>query len=311
MDAAPIIVLAGPTGAGKTRAALELARELRGGVINGDSRQVYEDFPIVTAQPTAEERSVCPHLLYGFLSTSEKMPAGRFRQLAGEAIGQLAGQGLAPLVVGGAGLYLRSLVEGLAPIPAVPAEVQARIIRQVEEEGPEAMHRKLSAVDPEYAGRIQRTDRQRIARALEVFEATGRTLSWWHQRPPGKSPRPAFKAYLDLPIGELEPLLSRRIEMMLEQGALEEIARAWERCPDPEAPGWSGIGCAELLEYHRGRMSLAEAKLLWLRKTRAYAKRQATWFRKESNLERFRAGDEGEIQRLALRAREFLGAHRS
>lgn len=281
-----LICLVGPTGVGKTAASLHLARTFNGVVINLDSRQVYAEFPIITAQPSPQEQAVCPHYLYGMLPAEEKLSAGRFAELAGSVAISHWRQGRLPLVVGGTGLYLRALVQGLADIPSVPASIQREVLAELDRLGPEALHARLAGVDPATAARLAPRDRQRIARALEVHAATGRPLTWWHaQQAQAAASRPfrALILHLDQPNDLLHPRLGQRIALMVEAGAREEIARAWARLPDETAPGYTGIGCAELLAWHLGRLSLAEAVHLWERNTRAYVKRQRTWFRKEAD----------------------------
>lgn len=280
-----IVCLVGATGTGKTAMALRLAQEFDGAVINFDSRQVYADLPIVTAQPTPEETEVCPHRLYGFLELEDEISAGTFVELAAAACQEHADEGLLPILVGGTGLYLRSLLEGMAPIPDVPPHLREDVQDEWFRLGPEAMHSQLSGIDPDYAGRIHPNDRQRVTRALEVFRATGRTFSEWHSvQERGGSPYEPLKIGLRMDLAELTPRLARRIDLMLEAGALDEVRRAWEKNPQPGLPAWTGIGCSELLDHILGRCTLEEAKIEWLRATRAYAKRQMTWFRKETDI---------------------------
>jgi len=308
MTAAPhrAVLLLGPTGAGKTALSLSLARRFHGGVVNIDSRQVYAGFPIITAQPSPEEQTACPHLLFGHLDCRQKITAGSFLRQCHEAVDQLAQQGRLPLLVGGTGLYARALVEGLAPVPDVPPEVAAALQDQLQVSGLPALRRRLEAADPLAAARIHPNDTQRTLRALEVYEATGRPLSWWQQRPhEGAGRIEPLKLGVLVEREELEGLLARRIELMMQAGALEEARAAWEACPDPEAPAWSGIGCAELLAHLRGELGLEEARALWLRNTRAYAKRQMTWFRKDPEMHWLRPDAAGTTQALEL-VGEFL-----
>ena len=190
----PVICLAGPTGCGKTAAALTLAEALDGEVINADSRQVYSDFPLITAQPSPEEQACCPHHLYGFLPTEQKISAGRWAdQAVAEAKAVLA-RGHVPLLVGGTGLYFQGLLHGIAEIPAIDPAITAALTARLAEEGPAALHAELAAKDPAYAARIHPNDRQRIVRALEVLAGTGHTFSWWHEHgmpePPCAGPLP-------------------------------------------------------------------------------------------------------------------------
>lgn len=296
VPAPPILCLLGPTGTGKTAAAIAVARRLPASVINFDSRQVYSDFPIITAQPDQEERAACPHLLYGFLPLIERMTAARFVELAMEAIAEVRAQGRLPILVGGTGLYLRSLLSGMAPIPEIPAAIRRTVLERIRAEGPQRLHAELEKTDPEYASRIHPNDTQRNARAAEVLLATGRTMTWWHtssEHTP--APYAALKIGMRLSLDELEPHLAGRIDAMLAAGALDEAKRAYAKCPDPDAPGWTGIGCAELLACLRGETTLEQARSLWIKNTRAYAKRQLTWFAKEPGISWFAPGDGGSV----------------
>ena len=289
--------IAGPTGAGKTAASLALARALPLTVINADSRQVYADFPVITAQPSPEERAVCPHALYGFLGTEDKLGAGAYARMAENAIREALEQERAPVLVGGTGLYFKALLDGLAPIPAIPTHIAAVWQDRCRVDGSEALHGLLQTIDPDYAAKIHPRDRQRITRALEVHEATGKPFSWWHGRhreEQGEKPYRPCKIGIALPLAELEPLLRERIDVMLERGALEEARAAQERCPDPTLPGWTGIGCAEVHQYLSGKLTLEECRSLWLKHTRAYAKRQLTWFRADKDIRWF-APDQADV----------------
>lgn len=275
----PVICLAGPTGCGKTAAAIELAHALDAEIVNADSRQVYADFPCITAQPSAEERAACPHHLYGFLPTEARISAGRWAEMAAETVRRLHDDGKRALLVGGTGLYFQTLLRGIADIPPVAPEISARWTQRLAEEGPERLHAELGRLDPAYAARIHPHDRQRIVRALEVQDATGKPFSWWHEHAMSAPLCAGPLFYLAPTLDWLEPRLARRIDQMLAEGALEEARAARRRNDDPAAPGWSGIGCAEVLAHLRGELSLEDCRTLWLRHTRAYAKRQLTWFR--------------------------------
>ena len=253
----PVICLAGPTGCGKTAAALALAEALDGEVINADSRQVYSDFPLITAQPSPAERACCPHHLYGFLPTERKISAGRWAGQAVAAARAVLARGHVPLLVGGTGLYFQALLHGIAEIPAVDPAVTAALTARLAAEGPAALHAELAAKDPAYAARIHPNDRQRIVRALEVLAATGHSFSWWHEHAMPAPPCAGPLLVLDMELDALTPRLARRIDLMLEQGALDEARAARQRCDDAAAPGWSGIGCAEVLAHLRGDLSLA------------------------------------------------------
>lgn len=296
-----VVCLVGPTGAGKTAAALHLAGLYQGSVINADSRQVYRDFPIITAQPSLEEQARCQHLLYGFLDTQARMSAGVWADLASNAALELLASERLPLFVGGTGMYVRALFDGIASIPAIPRDIHDRWQSECESVGPGGLHGRLAVIDPEYAARIHPNDRQRVTRALEVYEHTGRTFTDWHRV---AMPAPRFRALrigMDMTLQGLTPRLAHRIDLMLEAGALDEARAARLQCDDPAAPGWSGIGCAEAHAYLAGALDFEAMKVLWLRNTRAYAKRQLTWFRADSRIFWHHPDDiDGMARRVAL-----------
>lgn len=299
------VCILGPTGSGKTEAALALARAMPVVVVNYDSRQVYADFPIVTAQPEAHEQAVCPHRLYGFVPTAQPMTAARFAELAREEIAAALEQGRVPVLVGGTGLYVRALERGLAEIPPIAPEVRSWVLERMGREGSAALHADLAKGDPATAARLHPNDTQRIARALEVLLGTGRPLSaWFEEQRQGDQGVELCKIGISTTLRELEPRLKKRIGAMLERGALDEVRRAWEGCPDREAPGYSGIGCKELLAHILGEATLEDACDLWYRNTRAYAKRQLTWFAKEPEVRWLRVEGLGRLPELV---RSWLG----
>ncbi|WP_243366322.1 tRNA (adenosine(37)-N6)-dimethylallyltransferase MiaA [Fundidesulfovibrio soli] len=293
------LCLVGPTGAGKTEAALALAEAFRGSVVNFDSRQVYRGIPVTTAQPSPEEQARCPHLLYGFMPCTQAVSAGSFAETAAKAVYSVLEQGRTPILVGGTGLYLQALLEGLAPIPDVPQDVRERVARQWDEQGGAALHDRLAEADPAYAARVHPNDRQRVTRALEVLEATGRTFSAWHAQAEKPLDLPCMKMGIRMEKTVLDRRLAARIRVMLERGALDEVRRAVAECPDPSAPGLSGIGCAELAAHLRGELGFQEALDLWLSNTKAYAKRQMTWFKRDTGIRWFTPGRTREMVALA------------
>lgn len=273
-----VICLAGPTGAGKTALAIELARRLGAEVINADSRQLYADFPIITAQPTVAEQAGIAHHLYGILSTREKTSAGQWASQAATLAAEISQRGRIPLLVGGTGLYFQAMLRGIANIPDLDREIVSRLEQRFASEGGQALYQELGRLDPDYAERCHPNNRQRLIRALAVCQATGKNFSWWHQN---AMPSPLCAGpllFLDYPLDQLVQRLDARIDAMLEAGAVGEARRAWKNCPEPDAHGWSGIGCAELLAWMRGQMEFGQCRSQWLAKTRAYAKRQLTWF---------------------------------
>jgi tRNA dimethylallyltransferase len=283
-----IICILGATGTGKTDLALALAKKIDISVINFDSRQVYRELPIVTAQPSVQEQSVCPHYLYGFLTIREKISAGEFVSLASDIIWREWKRGRLPVLVGGTGLYLRSLLYGLAPIPPVSDSVRKEVKQKCEKDGPEKLYQELEKIDSEYARKIHPRDRQRITRAVEVYLGTGTTMSEWHKRHKPELKFSALKIGLSFNLNELTKRLAIRIDRMLSLGALEEVQKAYSIYKDETLPGFSGIGCPEIIAYLKGDITFEEVRMMWLKNTRAYAKRQITWFKKEDGIVWFR-----------------------
>lgn len=303
MTALSIICLVGATGTGKTAASLALASALGGAIVNFDSRQVYAGLGIVTAQPTPAEQQLCPHVLYGFLPVDVAVKAGSFSQ---EILSQSRAyqvRGLVPILVGGTGLYLKSLVEGLAPIPDIDPAVREAVAEDCRSFGSQVLHLRLQRIDPEYAAKIHPNDPQRVCRALEVFQATGKELTWWHKQAHRPEDMRVLKIGLAADLQTLTPRLARRIDLMLEAGALGEVQQAFAHFPDRGAPGFSGIGCPELLGVILDGNDMDSARRDWLRNTRAYAKRQLTWFNKDRDI---CWHDPFDIKGIVDRARAFL-----
>jgi len=273
------VLIAGPTASGKSAAALALAEEIGGVVINADSMQVYREAPILTAQPSLQDRDRVPHLLYGHVSAREVYSVGRWREDAAKALAQAGEMGRIPIFVGGTGLYFMALTDGLADIPATPAEVREEARALLDDIGVEALHARLAARDPLTAQKLRPSDPQRVLRAYEVFEATGRPLAEWQERPAAslldKDRIAAF--VLDMPRETLRARIATRFETMLEQGGLQE-ARALEAL-DPALPAAKLLGLRPLQALAAGRLARAEALDAAITATRQFAKRQMTWFR--------------------------------
>jgi tRNA dimethylallyltransferase len=270
-----VLVVTGPTASGKSALALALAERRGGTIINADAMQTYDAFPILTAQPTAEERARVPHRLYGVLPLSETLSAARWRDLALAAIAESR----TPILCGGSGLYLKALMQGISAIPAVPPEVRDAANADWEAMGPEAFRARLAGLDPAIVARLKPGDRQRHVRAWEVAQATGRPLSDW-QKEPGESAPLHFRTILLAPDREwLRSRIEARFDVMLGQGVLEEARAVFDRRPDPRWPGLKAHGAPELFRYFRGDLTLDEARRIAIDHTRQYAKRQMTWFR--------------------------------
>ena len=277
----PVIpIVTGPTASGKSALALALAARFGGAIVNADAMQTYDAFPILTAQPSAEERGRVPHRLFGILDIADPLTAARWRRMAIEAISELLTLGRWPMLVGGSGLYLRTLVEGIAPIPPVPAAVRAAARQDWQLLGPGAFRARLAAADPEIAARLAPADRQRQIRAWEVFAASGRPLSDW-QRARSDAPPPWRFLWILLAPDRawLRQRIALRFDAMIEAGVLAEVRRVAVRNLPPDLPGLKAHGAPELLRHIRGEIDLSTARQRAIDITRQYAKRQSTWFR--------------------------------
>jgi tRNA dimethylallyltransferase len=275
------VLIAGPTASGKSALALEIAETLGGAIINADSMQVYRDLRIITARPSPEDETRAPHLLYGHVDAAENYSTGRWCVDASSSLRAVEESGRLPVVVGGTGLYFKALTHGLAEIPPVPMELRLALRRRLQEEGPVPLHAELIARDPETARRLMPRDRTRIARALEVALATGRSLSEWHRdgMKPAIEPHQAARIFLDVNRAELYRRIAARFDGMLAAGALDEIRALHRRGLDPALPAMKAHGVPWLIRHLKGEIDLAGAAEGSKRDTRRYTKRQATWFR--------------------------------
>jgi tRNA dimethylallyltransferase len=271
-----VIVVTGPTASGKSVLALALAEARGGTVINADAMQTYDAFPILTAQPTAQERARAPHKLYGVLPLSETLSAARWRDLA---LAEIA-QSRRPILCGGSGLYLKALMQGISAIPAVPTDVRDAANADWQAIGAEAFRTRLAERDPGIVARLEPGDRQRHVRAWEVLQATGRPLSRWQEAEKGEPAPWRFQTVLLAPDRDwLRARIEARFDAMLGQGVLDEVRAVFDRRPDPRWPGLKAHGAPEFFRHFRGDLSLREARRIAIDHTRQYAKRQMTWFR--------------------------------
>jgi tRNA dimethylallyltransferase len=274
------LLIAGPTASGKSALALALAERLQGTVINADSMQVYRELRILTARPTPEEEVRVPHLLYGIRPAAEPSNVAWWRAEALRAIETTQAEDRLPILCGGTGMYFAALTGGLAQIPAIPAPIRAEARTLLSDLGPAGFHAQLSEIDPVTASRLRPTDSQRIARAWEVWRATGIGLTAWQSTTPLTHQTHTFRGILlDPPRDQLRAAIERRFKTMLAQGALEEVRELLKLGLDPTLPAMRAHGVAELSAHLRGEISLAEAECRTVLASGQYTKRQATWFR--------------------------------
>jgi tRNA dimethylallyltransferase len=297
-----VILIAGPTASGKSALASALARRFDGVVVNADSMQVYRDLRILTARPTEEEEREAPHLLFGHVDAATNYSVGRWLEDFATVLAQLAQQERVAVVAGGTGMYFKAALQGLSDIPAVPEDVRARVRAHAEGRAPQELHAVLAQRDPETAARLRNTDPQRILRALEVFEATGKPLASFH----GARTTPLLDAadcsafFLAPPRETLYARIDARFDRMLECGALDEVCLLAARDLDPALPAMRAHGAPHLIAHLRGALSLSEAAERGKLDTRRYAKRQFTFARHQLPSFHWLEGAEPEREALAV-----------
>ncbi len=275
------VLIAGPTASGKSALALELAEKTGGVVINADSMQVYRDLRVLTARPTRDEEARAPHRLYGHVDAALNFSAGNWVADAAAVLAELRAQNRLPIFAGGSGLYFKALTRGLSAVPPIPAEIRESVRARLERDGVEALHAELALRDPVSAERLKPRDRSRIARALEVIEATSRSLTDWHRDglPPLLPPDTFRGLFLAPDRDQLYARIDARFGTMLQASALDEVAALASRKLDPLLPAMKAHGVPALIRHLAGEISLDEAAEIGRADTRHYAKRQFTWFR--------------------------------
>ena len=275
----PVVLVTGPTAGGKSRLALDLAAAFGGTVINADALQIYRELEILSARPGAADLARAPHRLYGVLPAREVCSAGRWQALALAEIEAARAAGRLPVVTGGTGLYLQALERGLSAIPDIPEAIRTAVRRRHRALGGAAFHADLAARDPQAGARLRSSDSQRLMRAWEVLEATGRSLFDWQRDVPAPPPYRFLRLALMPPRAALYAACDRRFLEMLEAGALAEVQRLLALGLDPGQPAMKAVGVAELGAHLAGEIPLSVAVSRAQQATRRYAKRQYTWLR--------------------------------
>ena len=275
------LLIAGPTASGKSALALRLAAALDGVLINTDSMQVYRELRVLTARPSPDEESAVPHLLFGHVDGAVNYSTGLWLVEAAHALAEARRMGRLAIFVGGTGLYFKALIQGLSAIPDVPGEVRMAIRARAENMPAAVLHAELARRDPETAARLRPSDPQRILRALEVLEATGKGLSSFQAQraAPLLDMQIVLAVFLVSARHELTARIDARFEAMLAAGALQEAAALRERRLDPALPVMRAHGVPHLIAHLNGEISIGEAARLAKRDTRAYARRQLTFAR--------------------------------
>lgn len=307
-DRPRVVAIGGPTATGKTALSLALAQRFGGEIINADSMQVYRQLSVGTAKPTAEERAQAPHHLLDFLPPEQPYSVADFTAAAVDLIGQITARGRLPLVVGGTGLYITSLLNGVrfAPEDTDP-ELRRRLQQQAETQGAEVLYARLQAVDPAYAAKVHPHNLPRVIRALELYESTGRTMSEQQRQS-----RPAAAPYRSLCLcltcrdrAVLYRRIDQRVDKMLREGLLPEAELVWQN-RERYRTAAQAIGYKEFFPYFEGKEPLDTCVNRLKQATRQYAKRQLTWFRHQNEAQWLYLDEEDVVQKAVEQVEHFL-----
>lgn len=295
------ILIAGPTASGKSALAVSIATAFDGVVVNADSMQVYRDLDVLTARPGPADLARAPHALYGHVDGAEAYSVGRWLADVGRVLDEARRLGRLPVIVGGTGLYFKALTEGLAPVPPIPAEIRARWRAEVAARGAPALHAELAARDGQTAAHLQPGDAQRVTRALEVLEATGRGLAAWQALPgrPLIDLEGATMLVAGVPRDALWERAQARVDAMFAGGAIAEVGRLAGRGLSVELPVMRALGVAPLVRHLAGEIGLDEAAERTKGDTRHYIKRQSTWLRR--NMITWKTISQQEIERIVAK----------
>ena len=292
----PLVAVAGPTASGKTALGIALSKHFGGEIVSADSMQIYKGMTIAAAVPTEEERKVSPHHLIEFLEPSVKFSVADYVEIARKTILEIANRNKLPILVGGTGLYINSLVDGIEFTKEKPSEeLRRKLEEEFHKKGGEEMLKRLSAFDPQSAGRLNASDKRRILRAIEIFETTGITLTKQNELSKIKGSN-YNTVMLGITFRDREKLYERinlRVDKMLDMGLLEEA----QRSADKGVTAAQAIGHKEFIPYFNGEISLEEAVEKLKRETRRYAKRQLTWFRRDTRINWLYADEEDVVKK--------------
>ena len=300
----PLLALVGPTGSGKTEAALQVAEALGAEIVSVDSMVVYRGMDLGTASPTPAQRARVRHHLVDVAEPSEPFSVARYQQLAREAIDDIRARGRSVLLVGGSGLYLRAIVDDLE-FPGTDAATRARLFDEAETVGAGDLHRRLAAADPAAAAKIERGNVRRTVRALEVAEVTGRPFSSYAGAWERYAPERIRAAGIEVPRPILGERIERRVRAMVDGGLLDEVRALVDRGFGGWLTATQAIGYAEFARHLTAEFSLEEAVAGTVKRTKALARRQLAWFRRDPRIRWFEAGEAGAVV-LAPDLTEYL-----
>lgn len=293
-----ILILCGPTAVGKSALAMDLAQKFNAEIVSADSQQVWRELDIGTAKPSPQDRARVPHHLIDVANPDEKFDVARYAALADTAIADICGRGKLPLIVGGAGMYIRILLYGLCEAPPQHSQVRKELMGRIEREGCAPLYEELKKTDPLAAQKIHPNDKTRIVRALEVRATTGQTLSQFQTQHAFRQPRyEALQIGLNCDRAELHEKIGRRVDWMIANGWAEEV-RELLKFYSPDCQALQSIGYKQLVAHLQGRTPLEEAVQKIKQQTRAFARRQLTWFRADKKIRWFDTSQKGDIEKF-------------
>ena len=299
-----IIVICGATGIGKTSVSIKLAQKLAGEIVSADSMQIYRYMDIGTAKPTPAELAQVPHHMIDIVEPDEDYDAVRFSKQARHRIADIVRRGRLPVIVGGTGLYIKSLLHGLFQSKPIAAEIRTRLKKEAEKNGSQALHQRLQQLDPHTAARLHPNDSYRILRALETIEATGKSISELHQEHGFEDdPFDALKIGLQMDRRQLYNRIDRRVDLMVEAGLVDEVTKLLKMGYTAQLKSMQSIGYRHMVEFLEGKMPWDECIRTLKRDTRRFAKRQFTWFGADQQIQWF---EPGQLHEMLRKAEDFL-----
>ncbi len=285
MNKKKAVIIFGPTASGKTSLGINIAQQLNGVIINADSRQIYQEMPIITAMPSKEEFNSVPHLLFSFLKPNKEFSVDKYIDMAKNACNDVFSQNKLPIFVGGTGFYLKVLTEGLSPIPDIPQQLVNELTKKAKDDSIEILYKELTMTDPIIASKLKPTDSHRIIRALSVFKHTNTTLSSW-QKVPAVLPMPDVD-FIKIAINPPREILYKRIhdrfDIMLKNGVIKEAEILYNKNYSFNNQALGSLGLKEFFAYINGELTIEQAEQKTAQQMRRYAKRQTTWLNNQYN----------------------------